>query len=117
MSKLMYYICVPLGYLMKWCWQLVGNYGLAIILFTLATKIVLIPVSVWIQKNSIQMVKIQPDINFLKARLYGNADAIAEEQSKLFKKNHYHPMLSLIPLAIQIFLLMGVVAIIYHPLD
>ena len=113
----MYYICLPLGYLMKWCWQLVGNYGIAIILFTLATKIVLIPVSVWIHKNSIQMVKIQPEINFLKARLFGNNDAIAEEQSKLFKKNHYHPMLSLIPLAIQVILLIGVVQIIQHPLD
>ena len=106
-----------MGYLMKWCWQLAGNYGLAIILFTLATKVVLLPVSIWIHKNSIQMVKIQPDINFLKARLYGNSDAIAEEQTKLFKKQHYHPMLSLIPLALQIVLLLGVVEIIYHPMD
>lgn len=106
-----------MGYLMKWCWQLVGNYGIAIILFTLATKVVLLPVSIWIHKNSIQMVKIQPDINFLKVRLYGNPDAIAEEQAKLFKKQHYHPMLSLIPLALQIVLLLGVVHIIYHPMD
>lgn len=117
MDTVIYYICIPLGYLMKWCWQLVSNYGWAIILFTLATKIVLLPVSVWIQKNSIQMVKIQPDINFLKARLYGNGDAIAEEQAKLFKKEHYHPMLSLIPLGLQIVLLMAVVYIIYHPMN
>ena len=40
MDQLLYYICIPLGILMKWCWQLVGNYGVAIILFTLVTKIV-----------------------------------------------------------------------------
>ena len=114
---IMYYICLPLGYLMKWCWMLVGNYGLAIILFTLATKIVLLPLSVWIHKNSIQMVKIQPDINFLKANHYGDMDTIADEQSKLYKKHHYRPMLSLVPLAVQIILLLGVVEIIYHPLD
>lgn len=51
MDTIVYYICIPLGYLMKWCWMLVENYGLAIILFTLATKIVLLPVSVWIQKG------------------------------------------------------------------
>ena len=117
MDTIMYYVCIPLGYLMKWCWQLVGNYGVAILLFTLATKFVLLPISIWIQKNSILMVKIQPEINFLKARLNGNMDAIADEQSKLFKREHYHPMLSIIPLALQIFLLLAVVFIIYHPMN
>lgn len=116
MDNILYYICLPLGYLMKWCWMLVGNYGLAIILFTLAIKIVLLPISVWIHKNSILMVKMQPEINFLKAKHYGNADAIADEQAKLFKERHYHPMLSLVPLALQLILLMGVVNIIYHPM-
>ncbi len=117
MDTIMYYMCIPMGYLMKWCWQLVGNYGVAIILFTLATKLVILPISVWIHKNSINMVKIQPAVNFLKARYYGDLDTFAEEQTKLFKKEKYHPMLSLIPLAIQIFLLLGVVEIIYHPLQ
>ena len=117
MGDVIYYICIPLGYLIKWCNMLVGNYGLAIVLFTLATKLILMPLSVWIQKNSILMVKIQPEINFLKARLQGNMDAIADEQSKLFKREHYHPMLSLIPLVLQLVLLMGVVYNIYHPLS
>ena len=117
MDTIIYYICIPLGYLMKWSWQLVGNYGLAIILFTLATKVVLLPISIWIQKNSILMVKIQPEINYLKANLNGNIDAIAEEQAKLFKREKYHPMASIIPLILQIVLLLGVVYIIYHPMS
>ncbi len=117
MDQLLYYVCIPLGILMKWCWQLVGNYGVAIILFTLVTKIVLLPFSIWIHKNSISMVKIQPAINFLKVNHYGDMDTFADEQAKLFKKEHYHPMLSLVPLALQIFLLLGVVQIIYHPMD
>lgn len=117
MDTINYYLCIPLGYLMKGCWMLVSNYGLAILLFTLATKIVLMPLSVWIQKNSILMVKIQPQINFLKAEYSGNLDAIAERQSKLFKKEHYHPMLSIIPLILQIVILLSVVYIIYHPMS
>ncbi len=113
----MYYLSIPFGYLMKGCWQIVGNYGLAIILFTIATKIVLLPLSIWIQKNSILMVKIQPEVNFIKARLNGNMDAIADEQAKLFKKHHYHPSLSVIPLVLQLILLLAVIEIIYHPLS
>ncbi len=116
MDTITYYVCLPLGMLMKGCWMLVKDYGLAILLFTLATKIVLLPVSIWIQKNSIQMVKLQPEINNLKVKYQGQSDLIAEEQMKLFKREHYHPMLSIIPLLLQILLLLGVVHIIYHPL-
>lgn len=117
MDTIIYYLCIPLGYLIKWSYMLIGNYGLAIIAFTLLTKFVLLPVSVWIQKNSILMVKIQPEVNFIKARLHGNLDAIADEQSKLFKREKYRPMVSIIPLIVQIVLLMAVVYIIYHPLN
>ncbi|MBQ7364982.1 MAG: membrane protein insertase YidC [Clostridia bacterium] len=117
MDTILYYIFIPLGILMKWCWMLVDNYGLAILLFTLATKVILMPLSVWIQKNSIVMVRIQPEINFLKAKYYGDGDTIAEEEAKLFKREHYHPMLSLIPLLLQIVLLMAVIYIINHPLS
>ena len=55
MDNVLYYICVPFGYLMKWCWMLVGNYGLAILLFTLVSKVVLLPVSVWIAAMSCTM--------------------------------------------------------------
>ncbi len=106
-----------LGYVMYFCYYLLHNYGLAIILFTLISKIVLLPVSVWVQKNSIKMVKMQPEINRIKAKHFGDADRIADEQSQIFKREKYNPLASLIPLAVQIILLMGLVEVIYHPLD
>lgn len=101
-----------LGYVMNGCYGLLHDYGLAIILFTLISKIVLMPVSIWVQKNSIKMVKMQPDINRILIKHYGDKDEIAEEQSKLYKKEKYNPLASLIPLTIQIVLLLGVVAVI-----
>lgn len=68
-----------LGFVMSLCYSIISNYGIAIILFTLVSKIVLLPVSVWVQKNSIKMVKMQPEINRIKARYYGDADSIADE--------------------------------------
>ena len=106
---------VPLGYIMQFCHFLLSDYGLAIVLFTLLTKIVILPVGIWVHKNSIKMVKIQPAINRLKAKFFGDGERIAEEQSKMFKEQKYNPFASLIPLAIQIILLLGVVAVIYHP--
>jgi len=106
-----------LGYVMAFCYKLISNYGIAIILFTLISKFVLLPVSIWVQKNSIKMVKMQPEINRIKAKHFGDKDSIADEQSKLFKREKYNPLASLIPLIVQIVLLLGLVAVIYHPLD
>lgn len=107
--KILYHILEPI---MNFCYSVCHNYGLAIILFTFLSKIVLIPVSVWVQKNSIKMVKMQPEINFLKAKHFGDKDTIAEEQGKIFKREKYNPMASIVPLAIQIILLMGLIEVI-----
>lgn len=104
------------GPLMRVAYNITKNYGLAIILFTVFTKIILMPISVWVQKNSIKMVEMQPDINRLKINYFGDKDMIADEQSKLFKQKKYSPLASLIPLILQIVLLMGVIEVIYHPL-
>lgn len=101
-----------LGWIMTECYYLCRNYGAAIILFTFISKIFLLPISVWVHKNSIKMIKMQPDINFIKVKSFGDKDAIAEEQSKLYKKERYNPFASMIPLAIQIIILMGLVHVI-----
>ncbi len=104
-----------LGWIMKLCYNMVGNYGVAIILFTLVSKIILLPISIWVQKNSIKMVKMQPEINQLKTKYFGDKDTIAEEESKIYKKYKYNPLASLVPLVAQIILLLGVVEIVKNP--
>ena len=94
------------------CYALCGDFALAIGLFTLLSKLVLLPISVWLHKNSIKMVKMQPEINRLKAAHFGDPDAIAEGQAAIFKREKYHPLASVIPLAIQVVLLMGLIGAI-----
>ena len=106
-----------LGFIMYYCYIIVKNYGLAIILFTLISKIVLLPVSIWVHKNSIKMVKMMPFINKIKIKYFGDKDRIAEEQSVLYKKEKYNPLASIIPLFIQIVILIGLVGVINHPVS
>ena len=105
-----------LGYIMSFCYSIFKNYGIAIILFTLISKIILLPISIWVQKNSIKMVKMQPDINRIKINYFGDKDKIAYETAKLYKKEKYNAFVSLIPLFIQIVLLVGLVEVINKPL-
>lgn len=96
-------------WLINLCYGFCGNYWVAIFIFTLITKVILLPLSVWVQKNSIKTVRMSPEMNHIKAAYFGNQDAISEEQYKLFKREKYSPFADLIPLFVQLALLMGVV--------
>ena len=103
--------------ILELCQQLVQNYGWAIWVFTLVTRIILLPVSILVQLNSIKMVKMYPDINRAKIKYFGDKDMISEARYQLYKRDKYHPILDLIPVFIQLILLMGVVEGIYHLID
>lgn len=105
-----------LGLLMGVLYELFNNYGFTIIMLTLLSKFILLPISILVQKNSIKMVKIQPEINKIKIKYFGDRDKIDTEQSNLYKKEKYNPLISLVPLIIQIILLLGVVEVINNPL-
>lgn len=106
-----------LGWIMKLCFNLTGNYGISIILFTFVTKIFLFPVSILTQKNSIKMIKMMPEENALKIKYIDDKDKLADERLALYKKYKYNPFVSLIPLIIQIPLVLGLVYVVYHPLN
>ena len=101
------------AWLMNWCHSWCPNWWADIVIFTLLTKILQFPVSLWCQVNSLKMVALMPESNRIKMNHYGDADAIGEETAALFKREHYHPLLSLVPLAIQIVILMCFVKVIY----
>ena len=109
MSEITVRIVDALAALIGGCYALCHNYWIAIFLFTLLTKVILLPLSVWIQKNSIKTVRMEPELNHIKAVYAGNQELISEEQYKLFKREKYSPFGDLIPLFVQLALLMGVV--------
>lgn len=106
-----------LGILIKVCYDFLGNYGLAIVLFTAVTKVILFPISLWTHRNGIKMVSLLPKLNHLKIKYYGDKDTIAEETQVLHKKVGYHPLASIIPLFIQLALLIGVISTVRAMLD
>ena len=94
------------------CYTVTGNWWLAIVLFTIVTKILLLPISLWCQKNSLLVVSLMPQVNAIKVKHFGDKETIGEEQNKLYKQEGYHPLLSMLPLAIQVLILFGLVDVI-----
>ena len=61
------------------CYDLSGNWWVAIFLFTVIAKIVQFVLSLWSHKNGITMVKLMPDLLRLKVRYFGDKETIEEK--------------------------------------
>ncbi len=105
-----------LGFLMRGCYTLCSDYGTSILLFTLLMKILLLPLSLMMHRSSLTVVRMQPEVNRLRIAHFGDPDGQSEALAALYRRNRYNPLVSLIPLAVQLLLLMGVIQVIYHPL-
>ncbi len=116
MNALYDIIGVPFGYLMRLIYSLCNNYAVAIILFTVVTKVLLFPVNYKTQKGSARMMLLQPKLEKLKKSYANNPTKLQEEQQKLYQQEGVNPMGSCLPMFIQMFLLFGVIDVIYKPI-
>ena len=109
MDYVMQILAIPLNALMRLCYTIFGDYIVAIVVFTLLTKIFLMPVALWMHRSSIKMVEMMPELNRLKVKYFGDKETIAEETQVLYKQEKYNPLASTVPMIVQIVLLMGVI--------
>ena len=115
-GTLMDIIGTPFGWLMWAIYALIKNYWVTILIFTVFTKIILFPVSLKVQKNSVQMVQLQPLLNRARVAFAGDKDRIAEAELQIYKENHYSPAMGCLPTLIQVPIVLGLINVIYNPL-
>ena len=105
-STIGYYISVPFAWLLRQLYTLTGSYGMALILFTLVVKLVLLPFQLKSKKSMIRMNRFQPVMKELQARYANNPTKYNEEIQKLYREEGISPMggclWSFLPLPIMI---------------
>ena len=105
-STIGYYISVPFAWLLRQLYTLTGSYGMALILFTLVVKLVLLPFQIKSKKSMIRMNRFQPVINELRAKYANNPTKLNDEMQKLYREEGISPMSgclwSFLPLPIMI---------------
>ena len=100
----MEFIKVPFGYLLDWLYHFANNYGLALILFSLIVKVVLLPMNIKSKKSMLKMSRIAPLAKALEAKCGDDKMKYQQEVTKLYKEEGISPMggclWSIIPLLI-----------------
>ena len=109
-------ICIPLGWLLKYIYLLVQNYGTSIILFTLITKFILFPLTLKQQKTMAQTQLIKPKLDALQKQYGDNREKFSEESMKLYKKYYICPFSGCLPMLIQLPIILALYYVIREPL-
>lgn len=91
-AKLGYYICVPFAFLTRLFYSWTGSYGVALILFTLVVKLVLLPFQLKSKKSMLRMNRMQGKLNDIKTRYANNQQKQQEAMAELCAKEGINPM-------------------------
>ena len=106
----------PLGYIMWAIYQIIHNYGWAIILFTIVTKALLIPFAIKQQKSTIKMQIIQPKMQEIQKKYKNNPQKMNEEIQALYERENYSMAAGCLPMLIQFPIIFGLLDVVYRPL-
>ena len=112
----MHILGVPLGWVMKFIYGFIQNYGLSIIVFTILVKLLMLPMAVKQQKSQAKMAVIQPQMMELQKRYANNQQKLQEELAALYAREGYNPAGGCLTLFIQFPIIMGLYDVIYKPL-
>lgn len=92
------------------------NYALALFLFTIAVKLLLLPLSIKQIHSSQKMQEIQPELQKIQERYKNDKQKLNEETMKLYQEKKYNPASGCLPLLIQMPILFALFFVIRMPM-
>ena len=122
MNGIMDIINIPMGYVIRICNSLLGNqYILALLVFAVIVELLMLPLSIKRQKNSIKQARLRPKELAIRKK-YGNSkdpqtqQKIQQDIQAMYQKEGFNPMSGCLPLLIQFPVIIALYNIVINPL-
>lgn len=106
----------PLGLILLGIFKLVGNYGLAVILFALLVKLLCMPLTIKSKKSMLKMSALNAELQQLQKKYANNRVKLNEEMTKLYEKHGVSPTSGCLPQFIPLIIMMGLYYAVQQPL-
>lgn len=116
MSTIGYYICVPFAWLVRLFYNLTNSYGVALILFTLVIKLIMLPFQMKSKKSMMRMSRVSGQMQDLQKRYAKNQAKLQEEMQKLYEEEGVNPMSGCLWSFLPLPILMALYSIIRQPI-
>ena len=88
--------------ILEWIFSWVGNYGWAVVIFTLLIRLVLLPLDIKSKKGMRAMQKVQPKVLALQKKYANDKDKLNLKLNELYRKEHVSPMAGCLPMLISL---------------
>ena len=98
----MEWLGLPILKFMNWVYRYVGNYGVAIILITILSKVLFYPLTVKSMRSMKAMQALQPQVNALRSKYKSDPQRLQQETLALYKKFKVNPMGGCLPMVAQV---------------
>ncbi len=114
-------INIPLGWILKIGYELTHNYALALFFFALVLQIILFPLGIKQQKNSVKQASLRPKEMAIRNKYAGRTDKVTqqklnEEIMELYQRENFNPMGGCLPMLIQLPILFSLYNVVISPL-
>ena len=109
-------ITLPFAALLRWVYNLTGSYGVAIILFSLIMKLVLLPFQLKSKRSMVRMGRLSSKQAELQKQYAKNQQKYQEELAKLYQEEGVNPMSGCLWSLLPMFLLLPLYQIVYRPI-
>jgi YidC/Oxa1 family membrane protein insertase len=104
-----------IGWLLAWVYDVVGNFGIAIIILTIIFRIVLLPLGIKQIKAMQATQALQPKVKEIQKKYKGNRQKIQEQQMKLYQEYGVNPLGGCLPVLLQFPILIAMYSVIRAP--
>ena len=104
------------GYILNFIYELIKNYGLAIILFSILLKLLLLPLTIKQQKTLKKSQKMQTELKVIQERYKNYPEKLNQEMMALYKRENMSPFSGCLSSIIQLILLLAMFYLVRNPL-
>lgn len=111
------FLAVPLLHSLKWLFEYVKNYGLAIILLTFVIKMLLFPLTYKSMKSMAKISKLQPQLTALREKYKDDKEKLNVEMMNFMKTNGYNPVGGCLPILIQMPIFFALYRVLFNSIE
>lgn len=115
-STIGYVICIPFAWLVRLFYNLTNSYGMAIILFTLVIKLIMLPFQMKSKKSMMRMSRMSGRMQEIQKKYANNQTKQAEEMQKLYAEEGVSPMSGCLWSFLPLPILLALYSIIRQPI-
>lgn len=110
------FIANVFGYLLNFLYNLLNNYGLAIIIFSILVKVILLPLTIKQQKTMEKTTKMQDELKALQFKYKNDQERLNKEMMDMYKRENMSPFSGCLSSIVQLILILAVFYLVRSPL-